>query len=271
MKLIRLDDLAPHDIRTIWSLASAPPRRLSGTVGWSFEGNGIRTRTTFIQAFRDLGLDYIELPNLLKSDERPQDLAGYLDPFYVAYVVRESNHARLQAFADASRHPVVNAMSSAGHPCEVLSDAHAIASLMGPIERLRIGLWGPPTNVLRSWHELAAVLGLDVRHFCPEPFHADHPRVRFSAVPDQAVDLLVTDAWPKGFEDGAWSLTPERMARLGQPKLLPTPPFTIGRELGFDPLTTPAFVGYGQKRALLPVQRAVLTHLIDGAGSIGSD
>lgn len=262
MNLIRITDLSAADIRAIWSLARGPSQRMTATLGWSFEGNGIRTRTTFIQAFRDLGLSYIELPNLLKSEERPQDLAGYLDPFYSGYVIRESNHARLQAFAEASRHPVVNAMSATGHPCEVLSDAFAIESSMGPIERLRIGLWGPPTNVLKSWHELAAVLGFELLHFCPPAFHADQGAVQFRESVDAEVDLLVTDAWPKDFADAAWSLTTEHLARLGQPKLLPTPPFTIGRELGFDPVATANFLGYEQKRALLLVQRAILTHLL---------
>src|SRR3990167_5583896 len=116
MNLIQLTDLHPEDIRHIWELVNAPGPTLQGTVAWSFEGNGIRTRTTFIEAFRQLGLAFTELPNLLKTGERACDLAGYLDPFYAVYVVRESNHARLSEFAAASQRPVINAMSAQGHP-----------------------------------------------------------------------------------------------------------------------------------------------------------
>lgn len=91
--------------------------------GLVVEGNGIRTRTSFIQTFQELGLSFVELPNLLKTPERAADLAGYLDPFYDAYVVRESNHQRLAEFAFASQRPVIIAMSGMGHPCEVLTDA----------------------------------------------------------------------------------------------------------------------------------------------------
>ena len=105
MKLLRLADLDGADVRAIWSLVASPVKQLTGTVAWSFEGNGIRTRTTFIQAFRDLGLAFTELPNLLKTGERPRDLAGYLDPFYEMYVIRETDHARLEEFAAAkARH-----------------------------------------------------------------------------------------------------------------------------------------------------------------------
>ena len=76
MHLLRIADLTPDDVHAIWSLARSSTPSVGGRVAWSFEGNGIRTRTTFIQAFWDLGLSYIELPNLLKTDERVCDLAG---------------------------------------------------------------------------------------------------------------------------------------------------------------------------------------------------
>ena len=116
MNLIQLNDLRSEDIRHIWSLVTSPAPALDGTVAWSFEGNGIRTRTTFIEAFRRLGLAFTELPNLLKTSERTCDLAGYLDPFFRMYVVREANHVRLAEFAAASKRPVINAMSAQGHP-----------------------------------------------------------------------------------------------------------------------------------------------------------
>ena len=61
MNLLRSADLSAHDIHAIWTLADAPLPRVEGTVAWSFEGNGVRTRTSF-QAFRELGLSFTELP-----------------------------------------------------------------------------------------------------------------------------------------------------------------------------------------------------------------
>ena len=258
MNLLDIDDLSATEVRAIWAMANAKPRPLPGTVGWSFEGNGIRTRTTFIEAFRELGLAYTELPNLLKTNERPSDLAAYLDPFYAMYVVRESNHERLRAFAAASSRPVINAMSSKAHPCEVLSDAYYIDAKIRPIENARIGLWGPPTNVFQSWHALASVLDIKIAHFCDTEFHSEGRHVVFNRSPSEAVDILITDSWPSEFNDPAWSLTREHLERLGNPKLLPTPPFSIGKELGFDPSSYEGFVGYQQKRVLLSVQRAIL-------------
>ncbi|TDV72527.1 ornithine carbamoyltransferase [Pseudomonas sp. LP_7_YM] len=262
VKIIDLQDLTAQQILDIWALARFPGLSAAGTVGWSFEGNGIRTRTTFIQAFRQLGLEYIELPNLLKSQERVSDLAGYLDPYYSAYVIREANHQRLRDFAEASNRPVINAMSATEHPCEVLSDGFYIHSRFGDIRNVRIGLWGPVTNVMKSWHELAGSFGMCIEHFCDAQWHQEHPNVRFSDVSSQQVDILITDSWPMGHVDQRWSLTPAHLAALGEPVLLPTPPFNIGQELGFDPVGYAGFAGYEQKTALLAVQRAVMAYAL---------
>ncbi len=262
MNLIHLSDLGAAEVRAIWRLVEAPDQTLAGTAAWSFEGNGIRTRTSFIQAFRGCGLSFIELPNFLKTGERVCDLAGYLDPFYDVYVIRESNHARLAEFADASIRPVINAMSSEGHPCEVLTDAYYIDSAIAPIERARICLWGPPTNVLRSWHELARVFGFSILHVCEARFHEPKVNVTFAETVHGLADVVITDGWPTGEDAPGWSLTEAHLAQMGKPKLLPTPPFSIGRELAFDPLNYVGFVGYEQKSLLLPVQKAILRYVM---------
>lgn len=257
MHLIDLTGLTPADVERIWALAEDGPL-LHGTVAWSFEGNGIRTRTTFIQAFRELGLSFTELPNLLKSAERVEDLAGYLDPFYSHYVVRESNHQRLAAFAQASRRPVINAMSSNGHPCEVLTDAYFIDRSVMSLSEACVCLWGPTTNVFRSWHELAAVKGLRVIQVCDEAHHLPSSAVRFQTQAPSQVDVVITDVRPAHAEGTQRSLTLDDLRQMGQPALLPTPPFIIGAELGFDPLHYPGYVGYAQKELLLPMHKGIL-------------
>ncbi len=273
MNLIQLTDLRPEDIRHIWALVNAPGPTLQGTVAWSFEGNGIRTRTTFIEAFRQLGLAFTELPHLLKTGERACDLAGYLDPFYAVYVVRETNHTRLSEFAAASQRPVINAMSAQGHPCEVLTDAYFVDTQIKPLAQARVCLWGPSTNVFRSWHGLAQVLGFELVQVCDRRFHEVLPHVAFvePSAFQGPVDVVITDSWPAGAEADAETqtdmtpLTEEHLAALGNPALLPTPPFTLGWELTVDPVEYPGFVGYPQKQLLLPVQTAILRWALGAA------
>lgn len=91
------------------------------------------------------------------------------------------------------------------------------------------------------------------------------PNVAFCEACTSTFDLVVTDGWPGTAQtEPAWSLTLDRLARMGHPKLLPTPPFSIGRELAFDPLAYDGFVGYRQKGLLLPVQKAILCFATQG-------
>jgi len=260
MNVLCLSDLSAQDIEGIWSLVGTADTPLTGTVAWSFEGNGIRTRAAFIQAFRDLGLQFTELPNLLKTNERMEDLAGYLDPYFTHYVIRDSNHDRLVAFAKASARPVVNAMSNLGHPCEVLTDAYFIDRSIKPLKSSTVCLWGPTTNVFRSWRELAAVLNLNVIQVCDGRYHEENLAVNFTTSPPAHADVVITDAWPSDAEEAAIPLTAEHLSFMGTPALLPTPPFSVGREIGFDPLQYSGFVGYRQKSLLLPVHKAILRY-----------
>lgn len=268
VQLIDIDDLQKTEIEAIWQrVDQGAEAKISANAAWSFEGNGIRTRTTFVQAFQSLGLQFVELPNLLKTDESVQDLSGYLDGFYDIYIIRESNHLRLTEFASASTKPVVNAMSSQAHPCEVLTDAYYLRTQFKKLADLRILLSGPVTNVFQSWHSLARVLGLNIVHYCPKQYHLNEPTLGASIEYTDNLagqfDVVVTDAWPKGFSDADFSLSIATLNALGKPLLLPTPPVTQGNELLFKVSSYQGFVGYKQKALLLPVQRALIAYMLD--------
>jgi ornithine carbamoyltransferase len=260
VNLISISSLAEQKIHAIWSLVENPHPPIKLNVAWSFEGNGIRTRTTFIHAFRELGMQFTGLPNLLKTQERVVDLAGYLVPFFDFYVIRDTDHQRLQAFANASSRPVINAMSAGGHPCEVLTDAFYLNKKFTNLKDAHICLWGPTTNVFRSWHELATVLGFKITQVCDEQFHEQQPSVQFLSKAPSHADVVITDPWLDGMDHSMLALSSLHFSLMENPALLPTPPFTIGREIQFDPVGYSGFVGYEQKQPLLPVQKAILRY-----------
>jgi ornithine carbamoyltransferase len=109
---------------------------------------------------------------------------------------------------------------------------------------------------------LAGVLGFEVVHVCDAQFHENLSHVRFSESIDAHCDVLITDSWPSGFENKKWSLNLDQLNQLGNPSLLPTPPFFIGREIAIDPLNYKGFMGYEQKVDLLIVQKAILSYLM---------
>ncbi|CAG9001097.1 MAG: Ornithine carbamoyltransferase, anabolic [Candidatus Celerinatantimonas neptuna] len=260
---ISIDDFNQNEIHQLWdSVHQITPLRLDKPIGWSFAGNGVRTRTTFIRAFQQSGLQYIELPNLLKSHEQVDELAGYLDPFYALYVIREENHERLKAFAQASSRPVINAMSAQAHPCEVLSDGFWIQHQFGDIYKPHILLWGPKTNVFNSWYALAKVMGMQMSHYAPLSQRHQADWIQYPEQIGGHYDLIVTDGWPEGFDDPRFCLTEADLKTLGDPLLLPTPPVTVGHELQKPLSQYHRFVGYDQKQWLLPVQRAIIHFLL---------
>lgn len=261
VNILSTKDLQAGDLERIFALAEqgGPSIGLALPIAWSFEGNGIRTRASFMQAFRDLGLSFTELPNLLKTTERVEDLAGYLDPMFAMYVIRESNHERLEAFARASKRPVLNAMSASEHPCEVITDAYYIHRFIKPLAKARLLLWGPSTNIFRSWQGLAD-LGLVTISRNRGQAISCTGKIGNSPLP--AFDLVVTDHDPSN-QEAFEPLGLEDLKALGQPALLPTPPFVVGRELAFDPALYPGFVGYEQKALLIPVQAALLRLLLE--------
>jgi len=252
-KLLDTPSLTLEAIERIWSLVPAVDTLTDvGPVALSFQGSGTRTRTTFIQAIAHLGLRSIELPMFLDTKERAQDLAGYLDPFYSLYIVRYHDHDRMKAFSDASQLPVINAMSSLEHPCEALSDVYWFHTTVKPLDQASIVLWGRATNVLRSWANVARTCGANVKLVDKAS----------EALPEN-VDLVVTDGWPHKHTDQNSSLTEGYLEQMGLPLLLPTPPFTIGEELDFDPTTYANFAGYNQKIYLLKVQKAIIRYVIE--------
>jgi len=96
-------------------------------------------------------MQFTELPNLLKTHERVIDLAGYLDPLFDLYVIRNADHERLEAFAKASSRPVINAMSASGHPCEVLTDAFYLNSRFSSLKHVQFIANSAKVKERRLW------------------------------------------------------------------------------------------------------------------------
>lgn len=267
--LLDINDLEKEEILEIWNMVSSSNEEsLNGQVAWSFEGNGIRTRTTFLQAFKNIGLNYIELPNFLKTGESTEDLAGYMDSFYSMYVIRENNHSRLSDFATQSCKPVINAMSNKAHPCEVLSDAYYLSQEFDDLQKVRILLWGPTTNVFKSWHNLSKILELNLTHYCPPEEHFDSGNITFTSNIDSQFDIVVTDAWPTGFNNQDYTFSKDISMKLGSPILLPTPPVTVGQEISSPITEFKNFAGYEQKKCLLSVQEQIVRYYLKNVNRV---
>ena len=177
--LLSLLDLPRTEIERLW-LASAGwkeqrsrrrERFADRRVATIFDGPALRTRLAYDTAIDAVGAHRVDLPLVLGEREPIDDTAAILSDAVDAVVVRAPDHADVVALAEACEVPVINAMTDAGHPVEVFSEAFSVLERRGPIDDVVLTFVGEDSNVLRSWCELTVGFELQVRQVCP-PGHS---------------------------------------------------------------------------------------------------
>ena len=257
---------------------SAPPAFPGCSVGMYFPNGGFRTKGTFTTAIHTLGAYPIELTLHLDGREPFEDIAGAAEAWLQVLVVRYSKHEAIESLAQVSRIPIINAMSSWEHPCEVLSDALSLHTHFGTLSGKKICFVGAATNMCRGWFFLAAWLKIDLVHVCPEGEQIDPATFGFaqkhatgsvttshdlnSAL--QGADVVLTDTWPtddpaRQKELRRYQIDGNIMARTkDEAVLLPCPPVHRGEEVHAEVMSGAKFFGYKAKEWLRPMHQAIL-------------
>ena len=266
-QLLSINDLSTDDVELIFQLAKKikdgyQPKFSNVTGAYSFEGNSLRTRATFLKAMASLEITAIELPNLLKTKEDKNHLASYMDQWIDLYVIRESNHATLEMFAHASQRPVINAMSNQEHPCEILADAFYLQQRFGKLQDLKFCLVGPAGNVLRSWREFCELFKLEYVQVIPEELENSGAKQVTHSLEEGIRDanVILTDSWPEGVFDSHYQVTLGALQLAARDALvIPCPPFDTTKEVHLGVIASSYFAGYKQKSDLYVVHKAILT------------
>ncbi len=268
---IKIDDFSADEIQQIFDRADkADQLKFSAdmalTACYSFEGNSLRTRATFIKALSELGITAIDIPNFLKTSEGVQHLSGYMDHWFDIYILRDRNHARMVSFAESTQRPMINAMSSDAHPCEVIADVYSVQKEKGDLKSLKFCIMGPPTNVLNSWQRIGKVLGLNFVHLLPEEYAEKHKADFYTTNREEALrdaDVILTDAWNSDFDDKSFQLTLNDLKTANPDAwVIPCPPFNVENEIHPEIIFSEYFAGYGQKKYLYHVQKALIYYLL---------
>jgi ornithine carbamoyltransferase len=216
---LRLTDLSRAELLELleraaeWKLLGRKgPHPLAGrAVGLVFEKASTRTRVSFAVACSQLGASEMMLSPRdmqLGRGEPIRDTARVLSRYLDALVVRTYAHAKLEDMARWASVPVVNALTDASHPCQVLADLLTVAERFGQ-DRLARGdvvvAWvGDGNNMANSWIEASILLGFELRLACPPGYGPDAglvrrgARVRMVASPADAMrgaHVVNTDVW----------------------------------------------------------------------------
>jgi len=185
------------------------------TLAMIFEKSSTRTRVSFEAGMAQLGGHAIFLnPKDIQigRGETISDTAKVLSRYVDCIMYRAYSHDNMLELAQSASVPVINALDSLEHPCQVVADLMTIKEKKGKLKGLKLAYVGDGNNVCNSLMIGAAMVGMDFVAACPEDHRPDPDRAQeagklakksnyLSQVvedPAKAVksaDIIYTDTW----------------------------------------------------------------------------
>jgi ornithine carbamoyltransferase len=223
---VDLWSLDPADLRAILDDAH---RRKAGRAGWPkgrpdpgaplkdrtlamvFQKNSTRTWFSFDAAIRQLGGHSIistDADMQLGRGETIADTARVLSRMVDAIMIRANRHEDVRELAEAASVPVINGLSDAGHPCQIITDLMTFEEHRGPLRGKTLAWVGDGNNVCASFIQAAPKFGYRLNVACPDAYSPDRldlsraaeqqGRIEVGDDPRCAVagaDLVIADTW----------------------------------------------------------------------------
>lgn len=296
--LLSIADLSAQEVAGVLDLACAA--KGGAALGRPLEGRALslifqrpsnRTRVSFEVAIQRLGGQPISLFNpevRLGERESPSDISRILDRYADGIVARLVSHRDLTLIAAAARSPVINALTDAEHPCQVLADLMTVREALGHVSGARVTYIGDGNNVCTSWIYGAALCGVDLRVVAPTGYEPSQSVLARGAqlrsrdtpfvVTDDApavlrdTDIVYTDVWTSmGQEneqqrrrmDFAHLQVNDRLLSLAPPgaRVMHCLPAHRGEEITDSVIDGPQSIVFDQAENRLWVQMALLAQL----------
>lgn len=262
-----------------------PHRSLSGKVlAMIFEQSSTRTRVGFEAGMAQLGGHAIFLSpqdTHLGRGEPIAHTAKVLAQMVDGVMIRTALHEHLEILAEHSTVPVINAMTSFNHPCQLLADLQTWQEKRGDIAGATVAFLGDGYNMCRSYIHAALQLNFQLQIACPTAYQPDLPeqagRIMLTTDPVAAItgaDLVVTDVWSSlshGRDEhdarqqafAPYQVNPELMAKANKDALfMHCLPAHLGEEVSADMLNHPASVVWEEAGNRLHTQKALLELLL---------
>ena len=173
-----------------------------------------RTRIAFEAGFAQLGGQVIFLSpgdTQIGRGEPISDFARVLSEMVDIIMIRTPAQHDIEVLAEGASVPVINAMSSVLHPCQLLADIQTFEELRGPITGKTVAFLGDGYNMCHSYINAARQWDFKLRIACPDG-HQPNSEIFVSCAnaervidPREAVagaDLVVTDVWSSMGHEG---------------------------------------------------------------------
>jgi ornithine carbamoyltransferase len=281
------------DIAAGFKRAEASSRPLAGkTLALIFEKPSTRTRVSFEVAMRQLGGDAIVLSARdmqLGRGETISDTAKVLSRYVDAIMMRTDAHEKLAELAAHATVPVINGLTAASHPCQIMADLLTFEEHRGPIAGQVVAWCGDANNVARSWIEAAARFRFTLRIASPEPeklpaglldwARGEGAVVELTSDPEAAVAgarCVITDTWVSMSDEGEAGdrhnlLAPYRVTEALMAKAAPDAifmhclPAHRGEEVTAGVIDGPQSVVFDEAENRLHAQKGVLAWALGAA------
>src|ERR1022692_786818 len=207
-------DLADEVKRTPRDYAQAMGGK---SIGMLFEKPSLRTKLTFELAISQMGGASVFCEGPIGVREPLKDVARNLDRWVNGIVARVFAQSTVEALAQWSSVPVINALSDAFHPCQALADVLTIRERFGRLEGLKLAFIGDGNNVAQSLMLTAVRLGMDFALGCPTGYLPD-PDIVAQAEGLAAVSKATITITHDAAEalDGAHTVYTDVWASMGQ-------------------------------------------------------
>ncbi|HOH92856.1 MAG TPA: ornithine carbamoyltransferase [Anaerolineaceae bacterium] len=180
-----------------------------------FQKPSLRTRVSFEVAMRHLGGDALYLsPNEIGLGERESvaDVARVLSGMVEGIMARVFGHELVVGLAEWATVPVINGLSDASHPAQIMADFLTIREKFGNFDGLNLAYIGDGNNVSVSLMQMSAILGTNFIIASPEGYDMEDrfvdeskaiaaktgAKLSFFRDPHEAVkgaNVIYTDTW----------------------------------------------------------------------------
>jgi ornithine carbamoyltransferase len=176
--------------------------------------NSTRTRLAFEAGLAQLGAHAVFLTSKdsqMGRGEPIEDLARVLSEMVDIVMIRTLEQSDMQQLAHFSSVPVINAMSSLLHPCQLLADVQAFEELRGSINGKTVAFVGDGYNMCHSYINASTQWDFQLRIACPDSHQPDRDilasgrnaqRVATASEAVADADLVVTDVWSSMGHEG---------------------------------------------------------------------
>jgi ornithine carbamoyltransferase len=206
--LLSIADLSAREINLILTLSSklkreqengkARPLLRGKTLGMIFQKPSTRTRVSFEVGMYQLGGDalYLSANDIqLSRGETIEDTAKTLSLYLDCIMARVYDHKDVQTLADYASIPVINGLSDAFHPCQVLADLLTIQEQKKKLKGLSLAWLGDGDNVCNDLLIGCAKMGINMTAACPKGYEPPIEAVRLAKTEGKktGADIAITE------------------------------------------------------------------------------